>query len=226
MYFLYMFVIAAVLVSPSRTINCEKNRCTKRGRQNVLCQYPDPNPASACGAVYSTGMTEQEEKDIVYWTNYARAWVARGFEKRGNPGPQPAASDMRILVWDTELAEIAQRWANQCIFRHAACVDVERFEVGQTVVNFPKPNLAMYEVVELLRNSVTDMDRNQVCRVTDIWKAFSYKIIVWAKTYKMGCGKIVYKMNQAAQNPNQTVVCLYGPGGNNYGERVYEITDE
>ncbi|CAL7938012.1 unnamed protein product [Xylocopa violacea] len=226
MYFLYIFAIAALLVCPGRTINCRNNRCTRRGRQNVVCEYPDPNPASVCGTVHSTGLTEPERNDIVYWMNYARAWVAKGLEKRGNPGPQPAASDMRLLLWDDELADIAQRWANQCIFEYAPCVDVERFEVGQTVVKFPRESLTMREVVDLIHEAVREMDRNQVCRVTDIWKAYMYKILVWAKTYKVGCGKIIYKADQGAQYTNHTVVCLYGPSGNVYGKRVYEIIDD
>ena len=33
------------------------------------------------------------------------------------PG-QPAAENMRELTWDNELAALAQKWANNCQFRH------------------------------------------------------------------------------------------------------------
>ena len=31
---------------------------------------------------------------------------------------QPAAVNLRELVWDDELAEVAQRWADQCMPGH------------------------------------------------------------------------------------------------------------
>ena len=46
--------------------------------------------------------------------NVLRSRVATGAEARGAPGPQPPAADMKELVWDDELAAVAQRWAEQC----------------------------------------------------------------------------------------------------------------
>lgn len=36
----------------------------------------------------------------------------------GNVLGQPSAENMREIVWDDELAEKAQEWANNCQFRH------------------------------------------------------------------------------------------------------------
>lgn len=36
----------------------------------------------------------------------------------GNQAGQPSATNMRKLVYNSELAEIAQRWADQCTFAH------------------------------------------------------------------------------------------------------------
>ena len=35
-----------------------------------------------------------------------------------DPFNQPEAANMRQLTWDNELAKVAQRWANQCIYAH------------------------------------------------------------------------------------------------------------
>ena len=45
--------------------------------------------------------------------------IAKGEETSNLAGGnQPAASNMRKLVWNDELAVIAQRWADQCTFEH------------------------------------------------------------------------------------------------------------
>ena len=41
--------------------------------------------------------------------NEHRSKIAKGLESKGVDGPQPTASDMRELVWNDELAEVAQR---------------------------------------------------------------------------------------------------------------------
>ena len=55
----------------------------------------------------------QADKDtIVQKHNELRSRVANGKETRGQPAGtgQPKASNMRQLVWNNELAEIAQRY--------------------------------------------------------------------------------------------------------------------
>ena len=46
---------------------------------------------------------------IVNKHNELRSKVAKGKEKNGVDGGQPKASNMRKLVWNDELAEVAQR---------------------------------------------------------------------------------------------------------------------
>lgn len=79
------------------------------------------------------GVTEAEKRTIVGLHNKLRSTVASGQELRGAPGPQPPASDMLEMVWDEELAAVAQRWADQCQFGHDQVRDVGRFKVGQNV---------------------------------------------------------------------------------------------
>uniref|UniRef100_A0A1A9WYF9 SCP domain-containing protein n=1 Tax=Glossina brevipalpis TaxID=37001 RepID=A0A1A9WYF9_9MUSC len=67
---------------------------------NILCSSP-------------TGITEQEKQIILQEHNRLRQQVATG----RYPG-QPGAENMREIVWDNELAERAQKWAENCQFRH------------------------------------------------------------------------------------------------------------
>ncbi|CAG0921354.1 unnamed protein product, partial [Notodromas monacha] len=73
-----------------------------------LAQNPDCE-------IYSTKVTKEEIKTILKLHNELRSKVAVGKESRGKPGPQPPAILMNELTWDDELAEIAHRWAVQCI---------------------------------------------------------------------------------------------------------------
>ena len=52
---------------------------------------------------------------IIAKHNELRQRVASGSETNGD---QPAASNMRKVSWSSELAAIAQRWADQCKFGH------------------------------------------------------------------------------------------------------------
>ena len=88
-------------------------------------------PVRACYAWH--GLTEHARKWIVWQHNVYRSTVAKGKESQGNPGPQPQASNMRVMVtfpgiyvvspifhcyfvkyWDSSLEAIAQGWADTC----------------------------------------------------------------------------------------------------------------
>ena len=80
---------------------------------------------SCSGGVLDRGVTKEEIMQIMETHNNFRAKIAQGKEKRGRPGPQPGAANMRELVWDPELAAVAQGHADQCQFEHD-CSDCRR----------------------------------------------------------------------------------------------------
>jgi len=59
-----------------------------------------------------------DQQAIVDKHNALRRQVANGQESRGNPGPQPAASNMRLMKWDDDLAKAAQTLTDRCVFAH------------------------------------------------------------------------------------------------------------
>ena len=73
------------------------------------------------------------------------------------------AANMLEMEWDEELADIAQRWADQCQFGHDAFRDVGRFEVGQNVyqvgsstagsVNWTRGIKTWYDEVVIFNNA-------------------------------------------------------------------------
>ena len=50
------------------------------------------------GTPLKRGVTEEEKEVILDIHNKWRSTIAQGKERRGSPGPQPGASDMKIMV--------------------------------------------------------------------------------------------------------------------------------
>ena len=57
--------------------------------------------------------------------------MAKGEETKGINGGQPAAANMKKMVWNGELEAVAQRWADQCKFGH----DSKREKLDGTYVS-------------------------------------------------------------------------------------------
>jgi len=154
-----------------------------------------------------------------------RAKIANGKERRGRPGPQPPASNMKEMVWDDELAAVAQAHADQCMFEHdcSDCRRVDRFGVGQ--------NLYIYK--QSIRRAATDWDR----AITDWYDEVAifsnkkvepfkfsaaighYSQMVWADTHKVGCGATSYREGKWFST---LYTCNYGPNGNYIRGQMYK----
>ena len=66
-----------------------------KSSETLLFQGPGP----ACnGKPLTRGVTEKEKEIILDIHNKLRAKIAQGTEKRGSPGPQPGASNMKKMV--------------------------------------------------------------------------------------------------------------------------------
>nr|CAD7194453.1 unnamed protein product [Timema douglasi] len=116
---------ATVLSYDYCDISCDKGQhtmCIHKQSPGPLCVEYEPRPLS------------QEEKEIILNIhNRMRSDVALGKEVKGDPGPQPQASDMMQMVWDDELARIAQQWADQCTPVHDDCRNVAMFLSDQSL---------------------------------------------------------------------------------------------
>ncbi|XP_037891590.1 CRISP/Allergen/PR-1 [Glossina fuscipes] len=176
------------------------------------------NVALAChGELLATGITEQEKQIILQEHNRLRQQVATG----RYPG-QPGAENMREIVWDNELAERAQKWAENCQFRHDPHRTLNRFTMGQ--------NLAIiWSTAPLDPNDGDFPSRiqnwfNEVQKYSygDAWspKTGHYSQLVWGETNLIGCGFAEYK---DASKYNKLYVCNYGPGGNVVGYNPYQV---
>ncbi|KZS11284.1 putative Venom allergen [Daphnia magna] len=200
---------------------------------NTLCKYSNTTWGRACQPPYpkASSVGADEIKIILKAHNDYRRQVAQGLETRGNPGPQPSASNMRQLIWDEELAVMAQTHAQQCVFEHDTCRDVSRFRVGQNIYigassadnlgtsNWNAAVTSWYDEVDDMKAAyVTSFPTNPPSVIGH------YTQVVWATSYTVGCGVAYYQSTAtfgAGFPYNRLYVCNYGPTGNFINSPVY-----
>lgn len=171
-------------------------------------------------------ITQQEIALILKLHNDYRHQVATGQTKL------PKAGDMLEMVWDNELAAIAQKRAEQCEFSHdcANCRRVQNFGVGQNIANefitnspvIPPSNWPL--AVEGWYDEIQYFPPNYISSFVAPTSEPTYghfTQVAWAKSWRIGCGYVLYK-----EEPNthkKLYVCNYGPSGNMVHESMYKI---
>ena len=141
---------------------------------------------------------------------------------------------MNQLIWDNELAEVAQSHANQCSFEHDCneCRSVDDFIVGQNLyqrkTSWLNPAANWTKAIYSFYDEITFAP----VKIVRKFKAGSYghfSQVVWAETFKIGCGYASWLIdsNNTSSNSNhlfkveELYVCNYGPSGNIKGNRMY-----
>ncbi|KAK4288014.1 hypothetical protein Pmani_038936 [Petrolisthes manimaculis] len=133
------------------------------------------------------------------------------------------------VVWDEELATVAQRWRDQCMPGHDRARNVPRFTVGQNVAatwtyehdegdvpDFATQVEAWFNEVNQHGFSKGNVDPFRFSKATG-----HYTQMVWAETYLVGCGYAFYK--DPSLGYTKIYVCNYAPGGNVIGGSMYKL---
>ncbi|KAK7080639.1 Peptidase inhibitor 15, partial [Halocaridina rubra] len=192
-------------------------------RQHTLCI--NQGLGSTCGnQVQFRGVSAQDAALILAQHNQLRSRVALGQERRGAPGPQPPASNMRLLEWDDELALVAQSHADQCIFEHECsdCRRVSRFGVGQNLFisfqsNFNE-RIQWGRAIKAWYEEVAEFDPGAIQPFRFSTPVGHYTQMLWWNTYKIGCGFTMFKEGGWWK---KLYTCNYGPGGNIIFSEMY-----
>ncbi|KAF8764814.1 CRISP/Allergen/PR-1 like protein [Argiope bruennichi] len=198
--------------------------------QHSYCLAPNPT----CNIVKS-GVGQQEKEEILRLHNEFRSKVAMGNEHRSIGGSLPEVADMMQLEWDDELSAVAQKWTDNCEYKHDCneCRAVENFPVGQ--------NLAFQESTCMGRICREDQkvipnwswaitafyDEVKDYHKDWLWSFVEHKgpktghltQLIWAKTWRIGCGYTVYKEGRTY---TRYYACNYGPTGNSVKKPVYQ----
>uniref|UniRef100_T1IJJ5 Cysteine-rich venom protein n=1 Tax=Strigamia maritima TaxID=126957 RepID=T1IJJ5_STRMM len=192
------------------------------GEDHTMCQYV----SEACGAI-AREFSSSETEEAVRLHNEKRQYVASG-QQSG----QPSASNMKQLMWDDELATIAQRWADQCTFNHDDNRRTQRYhDVGQNSYISASPSSdgkigkALAEAVNGWYNEVTNpgFDSENIDPYQFNSGTGHYTQMLWAETATVGCGYSFYTKNG---NYIKLIICNYGPGGNMIDGSMYKPGDQ
>merc|ERR1712112_678019 len=144
---------------------------------------------------------------------------------------QPKASNMREMVWNDELAAVAQRWADQCTFGH----DKDRNKLDGTYVG-QNAYMSSSSRESDLDTIMGKMDKAATAWYSEVseykfdpadikpfkfgYQTGHYTQVVWAESAELGCGQVMFKDGSWYKN---LVVCNYAKGGNMMGGTMYEV---
>lgn len=200
------------------------------GKDHTMCRFED-GAQSSCGTVISRGITTKADKEeIVNKHNQLRAKIANGKEQKGVDGSQPKAANMRQMVWNDQLAEVAQRWADQCKpTPHDKNRRTDEFSyVGQNYAwksssNPKRQKYLLKGMVKMWYNEVKDVFLEEVKHFVSTTPVTGhYTQVAWAKTYEVGCG-FISSVKRNGRNVESVLICNYGPGGNALNAPQYTI---
>lgn len=184
------------------------------------CSGEDPAPFDAGG---DTPATEAYRADRAA---LSQAMVTLHNATRDEVTTQPPLEN---VVWDDDLADVAQAWADRCEFVHSDN-DARSEAYGQGVyvgenlsinsmMNDDVPASALYQGWDA-EGADYDYESNS-CAPDEV--CGHYTQIVWRDSTTIGCGATrcdeIEVMGQAWSG--WFLVCNYAPGGNYLGEQPY-----
>jgi len=188
-----------------------------------MCIYKGPAETCASQTILR-GLTQEGKNNILEHHNKLRRMVAKGEQK-----DQPAAANMRELVWDSELEAIAQRLADQCLYEHDEVKNkLDGTSVGQNLFLESKSEKQDQAALTFIAAKPAQFWYNEVTNPgfpsanidPFTWGPYGhYTQVVWADTYALGCGSAYYFDGSEYHN---LVVCNYATTGNLLGAVMYK----
>jgi len=168
-------------------------------------------------------ISDADQANIVDYINGYRSNVALG-----QVSGQPAASNMKRVSWDPELAWIAQTWTQSGVLDHDSCRDTQRWISGQTIFNQTTsklPTINWQNMVFTWYSQVSKVVAADVALLPADWKHFfeigDYTQLVWADSNLVGCGISVYQL-PGSISYTTVAACNWGPAGNWDGKGLYK----
>ncbi|XP_037957406.1 antigen 5 like allergen Cul n 1-like [Teleopsis dalmanni] len=170
---------------------CEGEDAKKLCKGNVTHFMCDPDQIGRKGKFVSNPpLTRLIRDQLLFCHNTARNKIASGLVGF------PAASRMRDLIWDDELAYIATIHTRQCMIQHDRCHNTQRFKYsGQNLAYCASSNrMTISEVITQGCDSwfdenalVTDKENFNVKYTPDMHEFGHFSVMVNEKVSRLGC---------------------------------------
>lgn len=135
---------------------------------------------------------------------------------------QERASDMSFMIWDTDLEDLAQEWAENCDFSHRPNrKNVGKFAYAGENLFAGTGDYDPLHAVQLWYDEIEFYNYNTMaCRPGEM--CGHYTQIVWATSLAVGCGvKYCPELRNVDFGQGWHIACNYGPGGNYVRRRPY-----
>jgi uncharacterized protein YkwD len=137
---------------------------------------------------------------------------------------QEGASNMEILRYNSKLAQLAQTWAQRCVFAHGnppfSKSDIGFSGLGQNIYVTTSGSFKVEDGVESWYREKKDYNYDTL-KCTAGKQCGHYTAVTWAKTTDVGCG-VAFCSSVAGFSRAYLFVCNYGPAGNFIGEKNYK----
>lgn len=186
--------------------------------------HPPPQFVVPC-TLQERGLSDYQHSAIVRAHNDYRSLVAKG----GLPGFQPAA-DMSEVIWDEDLAFVAQSYVEQCVPQTSAVATSRDFiEEGQNLCIQPLPAAsdnetgvmacinAWFDEHAVTPPAVIKSFQNASGPTKGTYENFTQ--LVWSLSQYVGCGfALVASQDGVTRN---LYACNYDAPGNHPGTPVY-----
>ncbi|WP_375755899.1 CAP domain-containing protein [Corallococcus exercitus] len=188
----------------------------------LLACIPDGDPDdSTADAGLDGGLQEDggtgTDAGTVELTQFARDMLEAHNAARAAAKPTPSPA-LEPLTWDPAVAEVAQKWADQCIYDHNA----GRGNAGENIAAATPGHWDAKGAVQDWVSEAADYDyASNTCRA-GAGKCGHYTQVVWRNTRRLGCATKRCTGNSPVGGTTWDFwVCNYAPPGNYPGQRPY-----
>lgn len=169
-------------------------------------------------------LSQADRDAITKAHNDYRSTLAKGQAAMPNGKFAPPAKNMYKIEYDCDLENIAQRYADKCVFSHSSSGEREGAGENLFMSSGNIGNAAALKQsadlwwAELKQYGVAGFSSGDTTYKGNMGNVGHMTQMGWAKTTKIGCG-----VQWCPNKPMTIVVCNYKVAGNMMGSPIYEI---
>ncbi|XP_044004024.1 uncharacterized protein LOC122849393 [Aphidius gifuensis] len=212
------FLLTTTTISTTDENHCLKYYPCKSKKPHTMCKFPLEKAGTACNRLDNYGISEDEKNEILTSHNDYRKIIAD--ELRQKSIEKSVEINIPSIKWDNNLAQIAQRWAMQCEFKHDECRNTEIFRSDQNLAI--KTDLNGYEKsfgppIKGWNDEFANKTLEDTLKANFVLDTAHFTQKGWSQRTHVGCGVARFFDNKYYRT---YLVCNYGRARNNTNHSV------